>query len=382
MEQYVASHLKTMNRQVIYKYIMRKQVTSRVEIERATGISAPTVIKAVEFLIRAGLVRNLGESQTTAVGRRPQLISVNDKAFYAVCFLLEGEFLSMGVVDSTRQIVLLKTVKACSTLDQSWQLISDRYIDELMQEAGVPIGKLAGIGIALPTMLDPESGTAGVSPLVGVLEPFNIREWEKALQMKYSVPVFLENDANACCIGERELRREEEIHDMIFISVGTGIGAGILLGDRLLRGKAGEIGVSRIDYTQKKPCTLEEYAGYDAVLNHFRQTSFDGMSEKMYDAVADYIAKPVATAAYNASLLLGCENLVIGGTVARMLGNGFYARVNLELLLMGASLTAQKPRCEEDGLIGLAHEVIEGRIRNILTEEQNGSWEQPEENGR
>ena len=372
MEQYVASHLKTMNRRVIYRYISGQRETSRAEIEKATGISAPTVMKAVEFLIGSGLVSSLGESKAAAVGRRPTMLKINDKAFYTLAFVLEGEFLIMGVVDSTRHVTYQKTVRAEYPFDKAWEAIAERYTDDMIREAAVPEDRIAGIGIALPATLDRERMMIGVSPLVGIDSPVMMAEKTEALSRKYHTSVFLENDANAYCLGESILRGEEENGDMVFISVGTGIGAGIMLDGKLLRGKsgkAGEIGVSRIAYTGGSDSTLEGFAGYEAVTRHFGLSGFENITERTAAAVSDYLARPIAAAANNSGVLLGCDNIIIGGVLARALGNGFVSKINNELQHMNANLSVLKSVSDDGGLIGIANEVTEKRIAAIISAE-------------
>lgn len=82
MKAYVASHLKDMNRQKVYKLIKAKQITSKAEIAKMTGISSPTVIKIVNFLVEKGLVVEIGEAET-AIGRRPHMLQLNTKLMYS-----------------------------------------------------------------------------------------------------------------------------------------------------------------------------------------------------------------------------------------------------------------------------------------------------------
>ena len=104
MKPYVQSHLKDMNRQVVYKLIRERQMTSKAEISKLTGISSPTVIKIVNFLQAQGLVIEAGEGET-AIGRKPHMLTLNTDWKYSAVFFLEGDFLSMGLVDIMGNVI-------------------------------------------------------------------------------------------------------------------------------------------------------------------------------------------------------------------------------------------------------------------------------------
>lgn len=116
-----------------------------------------------------------------------------------------------------------------------------RTIDDLVR--GVWVGaKVAAIGIALPGAVDPRSGT--------VASIANMPGWDniplaQLLGARRGVPVAVENDANAAAVGEGWLGGAKGLKDHVFIALGTGIGSGIVLGGKLVRGRhflAGELG--------------------------------------------------------------------------------------------------------------------------------------------
>jgi predicted NBD/HSP70 family sugar kinase len=116
----------------------------------------------------------------------------------------------------------------------------NRTIDDLAR--GVWVGaQAAAIGIVLPGAIDPDQGTA--------VSIANMPGWDNvriadALGRPRGVPVAMENDANAAAVGEGWLGAAKGLRDYVFIALGTGIGAGVVLGGRLHRGShflAGEI---------------------------------------------------------------------------------------------------------------------------------------------
>ena len=101
--QYTAAHLKGMNRHVVYDFIRERGATSKAQIVKETGISPPTVIKIVSYLVERGLVVEAGEG-AAGVGRRPQLLAINGPGRFSAVFALEGSFLSTGRKHARRRI--------------------------------------------------------------------------------------------------------------------------------------------------------------------------------------------------------------------------------------------------------------------------------------
>jgi glucokinase len=136
----------------------------------------------------------------------------------------------------------------------------------LLAEAGVRPGELAAVGVSLPGPLDPEAGL--------VLSPPNLPGWDRApvrdrLAEALGAPVYLENDANAAALAEWHFGAARGLRDVVYLTMSTGVGGGLILDGRLYRGvlsSAGEIGHVPIEWGGE-PCAcgqagcLEAYVG-------------------------------------------------------------------------------------------------------------------------
>ena len=109
------------------------------------------------------------------------------------------------------------------------------------------LGRLKAVGISCGGPLDSASGL--------ILSPPNLSGWDEVpivgeLERICGVPAFLDNDANACALAEWRWGAGRGYDDLVFLTFGTGLGAGLILGGRLHRGRcdlAGEVGHMRID---------------------------------------------------------------------------------------------------------------------------------------
>lgn len=377
MKPYVASHLKDMNRQVVYKLIRERECTSKAELSKLTGISPPTVLKIINFLKDQGLITEIGEGETS-IGRKPQMLMLNTKLMYLTAFFMEGDFLSMGVVDIMGNVLLKKTTKVKPVLDYIISMISDVFIPQLMEEAGLDMEKLFGIGIALPVIYDKKSCTIAGAPLVEDQEERNIKDVIEALENKYHAIVIVENDANSQALGEFAKSGCRAKDDLVLISVGTGIGAGVILGGKLRRGAhnmCGEIGY--MSFTEnfvsdrKNPGWLEVGIGYKKIQEKFGIWLTDSeinLTEEVRRQVIDYVAPTLALCVNNIALFLDSEKAVLGGKLVEALGQQLIVKVNDYLdhhCITGIQVHMEAS--EDIGLIGIASLVTDKKMHEILT---------------
>lgn len=109
-------------------------------------------------------------------------------------------------------------------------------IQSALQQAGVTLDQIAGIGIAAPGPLNSHTGV--------VYSPPNLPGWDnvpvrKLFHEQFHVPVFVENDANAAALGEYMFGAGRGSTDMVYLTISTGIGGGVITNGKILEGKNG-----------------------------------------------------------------------------------------------------------------------------------------------
>jgi len=232
--------LKDLNLRTVLATIRSGAPISRAEISRRAGISKPTVSQALQSLLAAGLVR-----QAEGDGGRPSYGAlffepVPDAAL-VLGLDLGARFLRGAICDlrgevRARQDVELGGVEAGSVL---------RAIEGLR-------ASLVAASDLSADLLD--SAVVGVPGVVGAdgtvrLTHFSSLEGlplEQELAELLGLPVTLENDINLAALGEHWFGVAEGVEDFVFVSVGTGLGAGLVLHGELHRGHHGAAG--ELDY--------------------------------------------------------------------------------------------------------------------------------------
>jgi glucokinase len=151
---------------------------------------------------------------------------------------------------------------------------------QLIEEAGVPRSEIAEVGVTVPGPLDRERGL--------VLHPPNLAGWEEVavvelLQRELDLPVSIENDANAAALAEWRHGAGRGLHHLVYLTMSTGVGGGLVLGGRIHRGandSAGEIGHSPVEWNGEQCACglrgcLEAYVGGAAWTRRLRARTPD-----------------------------------------------------------------------------------------------------------
>ena len=240
--------LKKINRSVLLRALREKAGLSRADLARKSGLTKSTVSALVRELIDEHWIQEANTPMSLdGLGRPSTPLQLNAKlrVFIGVeiaveCLRIVGVSLSGKVLSKFEtQINQLKPEAICLLTTQcifnlSRQLVAEGLI-------------LSGIGICLPGAIDDDSGLVRFAPNLGWREvPFLSMISDQLVQNGTSnVPIYLQNDADAAALGECEFSEGDGEDPLIFISCDVGVGAGIVLNDRLFTGAggvAGEIG--------------------------------------------------------------------------------------------------------------------------------------------
>ncbi len=372
MPIYVASHLKDMNRLTVYNLICRHGEISRAEISRQSGISAPTVLKIVNFLVEAGLVEEGGEGPA-ALGRKPQMFCLNRNRYYSIGVIHEGDYLKAGVVNLAGELVAMKRTRAEKSLGRTLGSLLFSMIDELLEESGVSLDSLLGIGIGLPAIYDPDTRSIITAPLIGISERTSIEPHLTTLREHYGKEVVVENDLSMEVQGEFHSLGLAQDNDLIYVSLGTGLGCGVMLNGELRRGRhfmCGEIGYMSFldDYVaaQNAAGWLENRINLASLREKFGIGEGEADPGAVQSAV-DYVSIPMALCINNLMLSYDCDHISLGGEVFDLLGDSLFTTIRDKVeRLSVAGVQLHRKSSREPGIIGSANMVTTSRIEDTL----------------
>ena len=229
--------LKRINEREVLETIRVGAPISRAEISRRAGISKPTVSLALQSLLAAGLVREAARGPD-GPGYGAVYFEPAEDAALVLGFDLGARFARGAVCDlggtiRARQDVELATADA----DEAIGAIV-RLRDSLLETSGLDPALIDGVVAGVPGVVG-EDGTLSLAENVAGLEG---RPFASELRAALGLSVTLENDINLAALGEQWQGVARGVADFVFLSVGTGMGAGLVLGGALHRGRNGAAG--------------------------------------------------------------------------------------------------------------------------------------------
>jgi glucokinase len=207
---------------------------------------------------------------------------------YAIGVDLGGTNLRAAAVDTAGK--MLEKIAGRTELRLGRDAVLDDMVEsitDLRDKCGK--NRLVGVGIGVPGFIEIEHGFIVGSPNLPQFENFPVRD---AIEQRLGTKVILENDANAAALGEKWIGAGRDVNDLVLLTLGTGIGGGIISRGRIMHGfvgMAGELGHITI-YPNGNPCgcgnsgCLEKHASATAIVGMARMLGLaaDITSEGVY----------------------------------------------------------------------------------------------------
>ena len=230
------------------------------------------------------------------------------------------------------------------------QVVTQRIIssiDRLLSQQSIKLSQIDGISIAAAGAVDERKGLVTASPNLPDFRNIPLRD---IIKEKHKVNTFLINDANAAALGEHKFGAGKGVDNLIYVTVSTGIGGGIIIDGRLypgISGSAGEVGHMTIDDRGPK-CTCgntgcwEQLASGTALareaVKRIRRGKTSSLTGMVKDKLEDITAEKVSIAAKGGDSLA----LEVISGVAYYLGVGLANLVNIfnpEMIIIGGGMS-------------------------------------------
>jgi predicted NBD/HSP70 family sugar kinase len=233
---------REINRDVVLHTIHRRQPVSRADLARLTGLQPSTVSVIIGELIVEGWVLP-GSLGRLPRGRRPTFVTLNDR-HVILAIDLRPDKANLAVVDINGKILSRNTVSFSvpkGSREQAKKAIGNVAKVARSLRAEIRDRVFEGVGVSVSGRVDQRTHEILFSPNL----PWAQIDLYKELTAVLHTPLEMENAANACLFGERWFGSFGDTSNMIAISVAEGIGSGLLVDGKILRGRedlAGEFG--------------------------------------------------------------------------------------------------------------------------------------------
>ncbi|WP_102272507.1 ROK family transcriptional regulator [Cytobacillus massiliigabonensis] len=331
--------VKEINKTLVLEAIRQHSPVSRSELYRLTGLNKSTVSNLVNELIESHFVYETGPGISSG-GRKPVILMFNNLAGYAIGINLKVELIS-AILTDLKGNVIEKVEVPLTTI-----LLDDIYgklkcvIETLISKAPESPYGIVGIGLAFPGTIN-DNGSVLIAP---TLKWKNIH-LKTMLEKDFSLPVVVNNEAKVGTQGETDFGLGKDSTNMLYISIGHGIGTGLMINKELYKGNlgfSGEAGHTTFDingevcecgnvgcwqyYASVKTLLnrAEQIEGMNEIINRFGKTHLDMdilvqlAKEDNQEVVKlfEEIGKNIGIGISNLVRILNPELVVIGGIMA------------------------------------------------------------------
>jgi glucokinase-like ROK family protein len=229
--------IRALNRSHVLNTVKTHGPIGRADIARRTGLSPATVTAITAELIAENLVLEKSPGDSSG-GRPPILLVLNPQGGYVIGIKLTEDQAISALTDLEANVVAKSTVKLSGHKPE--QVVKDltELVSTLIQMSSIHKKQLLGIGIGLAGIVDARRGILRRSPISG-WKDVPLRDM---LQRRLRVPVYLENDVNTLTLTEKWFGSGQGLDSFLTVTVGRGVGMGIVVNGQFYRGEAGGAG--------------------------------------------------------------------------------------------------------------------------------------------
>ncbi|MBL8134443.1 MAG: ROK family transcriptional regulator [Anaerolineae bacterium] len=268
--------IRAINRNLILNTVRRHGALSRTQITEISRLSVGAVSQITNELLTDQWLLQSGEGDYTG-GRRQTLLRLNPAAGCAVGVKLMERRIVCALTDLESRV--LRYFDTPMPPEQDPSLIAAALADAVettVASSGVERGKLLGIGIGLAGVSSPQTGVVHYSPFFG---------WRDVpladlVRVRLHLPVYMENDVNTLTLSEMLFGAGRHIDNFAVVTIGRGIGMGLVVNQQLYQGATGGMGeLGHITFDPAGPlCTcgkrgcLEAFAADPAVIAYVRHS--------------------------------------------------------------------------------------------------------------
>ena len=285
------AEVREINRSSILEMIRCNGPISRTQISEDLQVSLPTVMRIVDALMAEELVIEDREKEWSG-GRKRKRLLFNGSQHLVLGIDLGGTKIYGAVANFNGELLHEVRFDYHQTqAEESLELLCT-VVDQLLifaQNTNLPV---KGIGIGVPGVVQPDTGIVSIAPALS-WKDFPLKD---RLMQRYSYPIAVENDVNLAALGEMWFGTYGDETNLVLLTIGTGIGAGVIVNGAVYSGSqnmAGEVGYFLPDRSylgQRFPGfgALEQLVSGTGIANRARQVLQGVCSQQELESLTAY----------------------------------------------------------------------------------------------
>ena len=334
--------LRELNQQRIADTLLASGPSTQAELARQTGLSTATISNIVRIMSDAGIVET---EPTTSSGRRALLVRLSNRGAVAVGIDFGRRHLRIAITTLGYDVVAEENIElAMGHRAEEGIETASSLLAKMLADNDIAHSSVLGIGVGIPGPIDRRAGRVVQGAILPEWVGIELADLEVGLRF----PVVFDNDANLGALAEVTWGPHSEIDNLVFVKVGSGIGAGLILNGRPFYGGlgiTGEIGHDTITdngvvcHCGNRGC-LETVASTSVMLDLLARAGVTRVRQIVSRAragdsatlrVLDDAGLAVGRALASVANLINPEVIVIGGPLAE-LGDLFLGSIERGLM--------------------------------------------------
>lgn len=236
--------IRSLNQSAVINAIHRNGRISRTDLAAELNLSPAAITSITAPFVEAGLVVEAEVGVSASVGRKPILLGINYDYAHTLGMKVMNHAVVASLTNLNAEVKLVHSVTLPDTRVETVVGAIRSASTALKESAGLPAETIAGLGVSLPGVVDFDAGAVRHSELLG----WDRVQLAELLQSELDMPTLVENDVNALAAAHAWFGHGREHGSFLVVTLGRGVGLGIVIGGHLYRGPrggAGELGHTR-----------------------------------------------------------------------------------------------------------------------------------------
>jgi predicted NBD/HSP70 family sugar kinase len=382
--------MREMNERRVIDTLRSKGALHAAEIARAIGLSKPTTAEILRDLIDYKLIREVEPGEGDSKRARFVYEAISDLKV-SLAIDIGSRFIRVAVGDLNIVTRAETSVAVTSLKLPNLKKLIHLAVSEVLKDAGFKLTDVAAIAVGTPGVVDQNTGIVSIAGTIGTLDGINLAEM---IYKEFGIYPTVENDINLVTVGEQSAGHGVGIENFAVLSVGSGLGSGIVLNGKLHRGHRGAAGEVFFvpfgdprDYNRnatnpsgdriseitrelakkhKKTTLVEPYTTYEII-----KAAKDG--DALARAVIEQEAERIALYVAAISAIVDVELVVLSGGIGRQAD--FFIDPIRKLV---SEILPFPPKIEvstlgESGILIGALQIATAQARDLVFQTQTGS---------
>ncbi|EMY6818963.1 ROK family protein [Vibrio cholerae] len=237
--------VKQLNSAAVYRLIDQQGPISRIQVADVSQLAPASVTKITRQLLERGLIKEVAQQASTG-GRRAISLTTEVKPFHSIAVRIGRDYIQLSLYDLGGNSLVDEHHEFNYNTQDVLMSSLIKQIKQFIQQHTALIDQLIAIGVALPGLVNPETGVVEYMPNVAINElPLGA-----TIRDEFHVECFVGNDVRGIALAEHYFGASQDCQDSILVSVHRGTGAGIIVNGQVFLGynrNVGEIGHIQID---------------------------------------------------------------------------------------------------------------------------------------